>query len=158
MNEAKQADIDLGDLTAMQAVAVLARGTRAALMDLMGEDREARLVAMAVYLQQLSAKTKEPAKVAGIFRLVANEIERDAGITVAVPPPLTAEEIKAVVDRFLAWPLPASVSVDSCALVRDYPTPRSGTNLLTATEARQMLEYLFAPLEAPPATGPAPAE
>ena len=55
-------------------------------------------------------------------------------------PVLTVEEL---VDRFLAWPLPKSVSSDPCASIPDYPN-RTGTNLLTAGEARQLIEYLFA--------------
>lgn len=47
-----------------------------------------------------------------------------------------------LVDRFLAWPLPDSVCSDMCATVRGYPN-RVGTNLLTADEARQLIEYLF---------------
>jgi hypothetical protein len=48
-----------------------------------------------------------------------------------------------MVTRFLAWPLPASVCADLCATKRDYPH-RTGTTLLTATEARQMLEHVLA--------------
>ena len=47
-----------------------------------------------------------------------------------------------LVDRFLSWPLPDSVCSDLCATKQGYPS-RSGTNLLTAVEARQMLEYLL---------------
>lgn len=47
-----------------------------------------------------------------------------------------------LVDRFLAWPLPDSVCSDQCATTKGYPH-RTGTNLLTADEARQMIEYLF---------------
>ena len=45
----------------------------------------------------------------------------------------------AMVDRFLTWPLPASVCSDPCATTQGYPH-RAGTNLLTADEARAMLE------------------
>ncbi len=47
------------------------------------------------------------------------------------------------VDRFLAWPLPQGVSSDPCATDSKYPYPRCGTNLLTADEARQMLEHVL---------------
>lgn len=50
--------------------------------------------------------------------------------------------IDALADRFLAWPLPESVCSDLCVTDRSYPH-RSGTNLLTVVEARQMLEYLL---------------
>ena len=58
-----------------------------------------------------------------------------------------AIDIDALVQRFLAWPLPKSVCADLCATNPNYPHPRSGTNLLTAVEARQLFEYLFS---APP--------
>lgn len=48
-----------------------------------------------------------------------------------------------LVNRFLAWPVPASVHPDG--------TPgqpgRTGTNLLTAIEARAMLEHVLAPVQ-----------
>ncbi len=50
--------------------------------------------------------------------------------------------IKQLVDKFLSWPLPESVCADPCATKQGYPH-RVGTNLLSADEARQMLEYLF---------------
>ena len=46
-----------------------------------------------------------------------------------------------MVDHFLAWPLPESVCSDQCATQRGYPG-RTGTSLLTADEARQMLEHV----------------
>jgi hypothetical protein len=51
-------------------------------------------------------------------------------------------KLKFLVDRFLAWPLPKSVCSDQCVCVPNYPN-RVGTNLLTADEARQMIEHLF---------------
>lgn len=48
-------------------------------------------------------------------------------------------DIEALVSRFLAWPLPTSVRPDGI----DGDPHRSGTNLLTADEARQMLKYLL---------------
>lgn len=54
-------------------------------------------------------------------------------------------DINKLVDRFLAWPLPATVCADLCATRPDYPHQRVGTNLLTADEARQMLEHVLAP-------------
>jgi hypothetical protein len=55
--------------------------------------------------------------------------------------------LAALVNRFLAWKLPDSVCSDQCANIPGYPN-RSGTNLLTADEARQMIEYLLAPTAA----------
>lgn len=51
--------------------------------------------------------------------------------------------IKELVDRFLAWSLPQSVCSDACVTDSKYPFPRSGTSLLTADEAKQMIEYLL---------------
>ena len=48
-----------------------------------------------------------------------------------------------LVDRFLAWKLPPTVNSDRCVTDPSYPHPRTGTNLLTADETRQMLEYLL---------------
>ena len=48
-----------------------------------------------------------------------------------------------MVNRFLAWPLPETVSADGCATNPAYPHPRSGTNLLNAEEARAMLVYVL---------------
>lgn len=53
------------------------------------------------------------------------------------------DQISKLVDLFLAWPLPKSVCSDRCVCEPNYPGPRIGTNLLTADEARQMLEYLL---------------
>ena len=55
---------------------------------------------------------------------------------------MTEEEKKKLVDRFLSWPLPTSVCSDQCVCVPNYPN-RVGTNLLTADEAKQMIEYLL---------------
>lgn len=65
------------------------------------------------------------------------------------PPAADAVEVTAkpdvatLVQRFLAWPLPRSVCADRCASRPDYPHPRYGTSLLSADEARQMVEYLL---------------
>ncbi len=52
-------------------------------------------------------------------------------------------DIATAVNRFLGWPLPASVRPDGCVMDTDYPN-RAGTNLLTADEARAMFEYCLA--------------
>jgi hypothetical protein len=57
--------------------------------------------------------------------------------------PVTGEQINRLVDRFLAWPLPKSVRSDPCVTMTHYAHSRSGTNLLTADEARQMFRYLL---------------
>ena len=60
-------------------------------------------------------------------------------------------EIKALVDRFLAWPLPQTVAADARATNSKYPHPRNGTNLLSADEARQMIEHLLSAAPREPA-------
>lgn len=52
--------------------------------------------------------------------------------------------IDKMVDRFLAWPLPQSVCSDRCVCEPNYRYPRSGTSLLTAEEAKQMLLHVIA--------------
>jgi hypothetical protein len=47
-----------------------------------------------------------------------------------------------MVNRFLSWPLPASVCSDLIVTQAGAPH-RIGTNLLTATEARAMLEHVL---------------
>jgi len=48
-----------------------------------------------------------------------------------------------MIERFLAWPLPESVRADLCTTKPGYKH-RTGTNLLTADEAKQMLTYVLA--------------
>jgi hypothetical protein len=59
------------------------------------------------------------------------------------------KNIEALVDRFLSWPLPKTVCSDLCVTDSAYPHSRVGTNLLTADEARQMIEYLSQEIKAP---------
>lgn len=53
-----------------------------------------------------------------------------------------AADIDALVNRFLTWPLPDDVCADSCASVQGYPG-RGGTNLLTAAQAKAMLQHVL---------------
>jgi hypothetical protein len=54
------------------------------------------------------------------------------------------ENIKALVDRFLTWPVPASVYPDGMP----GKPGRTGTNLLSALEAEEMFRYVLAAAEA----------
>lgn len=63
-------------------------------------------------------------------------------------PAAGAWDVKGLVDRFLAWKLPRSVCADLCATRQQ--EGRSGTNLLSADEARQMIEHLLATPPAAP--------
>lgn len=59
-----------------------------------------------------------------------------------VKPAASGTTIDTLVDRFLTWKLPESVCSDLCASRRGYPN-RTGTNLLSADEARLMIEHLL---------------
>ena len=59
---------------------------------------------------------------------------------------LSDEQIAALVNRFLIWPLPQTVASDLCVTDSTYQFPRSGTNLLNAVEAEAMLRYVLAAL------------
>lgn len=48
-----------------------------------------------------------------------------------------------LVNRFLKWPVPKEVCSDDCMSLKNYPHQRYGTNLLTFTEAKEMLEYVL---------------
>lgn len=56
-----------------------------------------------------------------------------------VAAPFGGQPIGTLVDRFLSWPVPADVYPDGIA----GKPGRSGTNLLTADQARQMLEHVL---------------
>ena len=62
--------------------------------------------------------------------------------TVGLEPLVGRELLPALVDAFLAWPLPESVCSDGCVTERS-AAHRIGTNLLTADEARQMFEHVL---------------
>jgi hypothetical protein len=57
-------------------------------------------------------------------------------------PKLLAVDLPRMVDRFLSWPLPFSVCADLCATRQEHG--RTGTTLLTAMEAQQMLKHVLA--------------
>lgn len=57
--------------------------------------------------------------------------------------PTQEQLIALLAERFVGWPLPKSVCSDLCASDPNYAFPRSGTNLLSVEEARQMVTYLF---------------
>lgn len=67
----------------------------------------------------------------------------DARQEARLDPPVGRELLTALVDAFLSWPLPDSVCSDGCVTERGAPH-RTGTNLLTADEARQMFEHALA--------------
>ncbi len=83
---------------------------------------------------------------ADALRIGAAEIERLHRIAHAYPPPFEYE-LHRLATRFLAWPLPDSVCSDLCVTDSKYHEKwqhkRSGTNLLTEDEAKQMLRHVL---------------
>lgn len=57
---------------------------------------------------------------------------------------MMSDVVKEMVDRFLSWKLPKTVCPDAATTDPLYPYDLHGTNLLTADEARQMIEHLLA--------------
>lgn len=51
--------------------------------------------------------------------------------------------LQTLAERFCAMPLPDGVAADACACDSGYPYPRSGTNLLTVAQAKEMLGKLI---------------
>jgi hypothetical protein len=75
--------------------------------------------------------------------LVRRSVSSDCGRGyIPVESLLGETTIKKLVDSFVAWPLPDSVCSDHCACIKGY-RHRTGTNLLTAEEARQMFEHVI---------------
>ena len=77
----------------------------------------------------------------------------DESFSVANPQPIPAAKINEMVDRFLGWKLPADFAPDAgISFKAEYNegTPRPGkhepigTNLLSADQARAMIEYMLA--------------
>jgi len=58
---------------------------------------------------------------------------------------MTKPLIDQLVDRFLSCPLPEGVKADPCACNPNHPH-RTGTNLLTAAEAKRVLEHVLEPV------------
>lgn len=68
--------------------------------------------------------------------LAAPRLPEGGGLEVVMP------DITKLVNRFLSWPLPESLRSDPCASIPGYPH-RTGTNLMTAEQAKAMLEHLL---------------
>lgn len=84
-------------------------------------------------------------EIAEMLHIAAREIERQEDLLNKAQRPTAADmakQITAQVDRFLSWPIPKSVCSDLCVTDNAYPHQRYGTSLLSAHEAKQMLEYL----------------
>ncbi|WP_066723493.1 hypothetical protein [Sphingomonas pituitosa] len=57
---------------------------------------------------------------------------------------MKSNPIRAMAERFCAWPLPPEVCADSCATIKGHPHQRHGTNLLTVAQAEDMLRHVLA--------------
>lgn len=60
---------------------------------------------------------------------------------------MNENQLREMVDAFLAWPLPDDVCADAVAC-RAGASYRTGTNLLTAAQARAMFEHCLAVVRA----------
>jgi hypothetical protein len=94
------------------------------------------------------------------LRVVAKESRERVPATVALERILSAadetreEEVRDMVNRFLGWPLPKTFRPDNGISFAPSPHPHGwpiGTNLFTASEARQMVEHLLGVKEVPDA-------
>lgn len=84
------------------------------------------------------------------FRKCAYQIQQKrhqiiSGDVVSAPPLPSGEKLDEMVNAFLSWPLPESVCSDTCATVHGHKG-RSGTNLLTAVEAKAMFSEVVIPV------------
>jgi hypothetical protein len=73
----------------------------------------------------------------------------------AAPLAVSRETLKAAVNRFLGWRLPHNFQPDCGISFTPVDHPNSwptGTNLLSAEQAKEMFEYALKPVEAPPRT------
>jgi hypothetical protein len=77
--------------------------------------------------------------VKGFTDVVAHLTRRDSSSGQKLKPDAVLADL---IDRFLNWPLPDSVCSDTCASTPGYPH-RTGTTLLSAVEAEQMLRYVL---------------
>lgn len=59
-------------------------------------------------------------------------------------PTLPALDLDRLANRLMGWPIPHGMTCDLCMTMPDYPHPRSGTNMIGVSDARAMLEWLFA--------------
>ena len=100
------------------------------------EDLYHRLISPVYANRQDVAVERIIAAIDGARRAVAKALRGEEGHNM---------DINKLVEKFLAWPLPDSVCSDLCATKQGYPH-RSGTTLLSAVEAKQMLEYLLVDL------------
>ena len=98
--------------------------------------------ALALYWSKDGSPSVSDARLKQLWANV-EEKRHDLLAAVANAPSHSATRISmaALVDRFLSWKLPPSVRPDECVLDQKYPH-RTGTNLLTADEAMQMLQHV----------------
>jgi len=88
---------------------------------------------------QLSLDTTYQLMLSGEARGIAKAQEEFASFLV------DDEVVAELVNRFLRWPLPGSVVADPCAGMLNYPN-RTGTNLLSASESKEMFHQVVRPV------------
>ena len=57
----------------------------------------------------------------------------------------TERLLNQMAEAFIKWPLPSTLHADTCASDPDYPH-RTGTNLMSYTEAKEMFRAVVLPL------------
>lgn len=85
-------------------------------------------------------KNKFPMSALGSVQLVEYEHKESIKMECLRDQP---DLVAKMVDSFLVWPLPKTVSPDGCVMVPDYPYPLSGTHLLNAAEAEDMIRFIL---------------
>lgn len=114
--------------------------------------RDYRLVALGAEdaLEKMTAQrdalVEELGKMLSAFNIMESSEERDvweSAHSVWFMMKGDTNSIDALVNRFLSWKLPESVRVDRIAYEPAGHFDRYGTNLLSASEAKQMIEHLL---------------
>lgn len=114
--------------------------------------REYRIVALGAEdaLEKMTAQRDEIVEALGkmlsAFNIMESSEERDvweSAHSVWFMMKGNTNSIDALVNRFLSWKLPESVRVDRIAYEPAGHFDRYGTNLLSASEAKQMIEHLL---------------
>ena len=91
--------------------------------------------------QQATAREKDPAD--RVEMVLARYALSTPSPQVPTPRQLGPETVNEMADLFCRWPLPYSVCADRCAT--EQSTGRTGTNLLSYIEAREMIRAVVGP-------------
>lgn len=105
---------------------------------------EAESFAMAIVAWKAHCRTDDPGfdeEPTSVHLISQEPVVRTNRGTGESPEPPTVH-LSEMVDRFLAWPLPSNVCADLCA-TKPNTEHRTGTNLLDAEQAKQMLLHVL---------------